>query len=70
MDYVVVGAEGAEWADMAKMALNMNALFRFNCLGHLDFKNMVYSINVAYNWLWEPYAVTRDGWDGLIIHLV
>ena len=67
MAEIAVGAEGADLAVLAELALNMNVLFHFSCLGHQDFKNKAYIINVAYNWLWEPYAVTRDGWDGLII---
>ena len=64
-------AEGADWADgadradgtdetdAAEMALRTNALFYFDCLGHKECKNL------AYNKLWEPYAVTwLDGWDG------
>ena len=69
MGYVVDEAEGAYWADgtdrtdendVAEMALRMNALFYFYCLGHKEFKN------IAYNGLWEPCAVTvgrTDGWD-------
>ena len=76
MGYVVDEAVWADWADgadradgtneidMAEMALhNMNTLFYFDCLGHKEFKN------IAYNALWELYAVTwsdgwMDGWDG------
>ena len=47
MGYVVDEAEGADWADgadradgtdetdVAEMALRMNALFFFDCLGHI-----------------------------------
>ena len=57
-------AEGADGADGAEMALRMNALFFFDCLGHKEFKN------IAHNGLWELYAVTwSDGWMGLIILL-
>ena len=50
MGYVVDEAEGADWADradradradgtdqtdVAEMALRMNALFYFDCLGHI-----------------------------------
>ena len=61
-------AEGADWAngadetDLAEIAIRMKALF---CLGHKEFKNIV------YDGLWEPYNVTwSDGWmvwDGRII---
>ena len=70
MGYVVDEAEGADWADgaegtdetdVAEMALHMNALFYFDCLGHKEFKN------IAYNGLWEPYAVTV-GWMGRTDH--
>ena len=59
-------AEGADWAnradrangtdetDLAEIAIRMKALF---CLGHKEFKNIV------YNGLWELYSVTA-GWDG------
>ena len=57
-------AEGADWADGAEMALRINALFYFYCLGHKEFKN------IAHNGLWELYAVTwSGGWMGLIILL-
>ena len=51
--------------DVAKMEQRMDALFHFDCLGHKEFKK------IAYNELWEPYAVTRwDGWtDGRDIPL-
>ena len=45
---------------MAEMALHMNALFYFDCLGHKELKN------IAYDRLWEPYAVTL-AWMGRII---
>ena len=46
------------------MALRMNALLYFYCLGHKEFKN------IAHNGLWELYAVTwSGGWMGLIILL-
>ena len=51
---------------MSEMALRMNTLFYFECLGHKEFKN------IAYNGLWELYAVTwSDGMvgDGRIIPL-
>ena len=59
----------ADWTDetdVAEMALRMNALFYFDCLGHKELKN------IAYNGLWELYAVTwSDGMvrDGRIIPL-
>ena len=62
--YVVKEAEGAdrangtEEAEGAEMALRMKALFYFDCFGHKEFKI------IAYNGLWELYAVTRIGWDG------
>ena len=43
---------------VVKMALRMNALFYFDCFGHKEFKI------IAFNGLWELYAVTRMGWDG------
>ena len=56
---------GADWADrgdgtdVAEMALRMNALFYFDCVGHKELKN------IAYNGFWELYAVTwSDGTDG------
>ena len=69
MDFLVEGADWADGADrgdgtdgteVAGMALWMNALFYFNCSGHKEFKN------IAYNGLWKPYAVTRDGTDRII----
>ena len=66
MGYVVDGVEGAHWADgadrdegtdVAEMALRMNALLYFDCMGHKELKNIV------YNGLWELYSVTA-GWDG------
>ena len=51
---------------MAEMALRMNTLFYFECLGHKEFKN------IAYNGPWELYAVTWSdgmGRDGRIIPL-
>ena len=71
MGYVVDEAEGADWADgagradgteetdVAEMALRMNALFFFDCLGPKEFKN------IAYNRLWKPCAVTV-AWMGWI----
>ena len=73
MGYVVDGVEGADWADgadrddgtdVAEMALRMNALFYFDCLGQKELKD------IAYNGLWKPYAVTRMGrTDGRIMPL-
>ena len=66
---------GADWADradrgdrtdVAEMALRMNALFYFDCVGHKELKN------IAYNGLWKLYAVTWSdgkGRDGRIIRL-
>ena len=63
MDYMVGGAQGADrndGTDVAEIALHMNALFYFDCLCPKELKK------IAYNWLWELYAVTwsEDGWDG------
>ena len=73
MGYVVDGVEGADWADradrddgtdVAEMALRMNALFYFDCLGQKELKD------IANNGLWKPYAVTRMGrTDGRIMPL-
>ena len=58
MGYVVEEADyfnRADWTDetdVAEMALRMNALFYFDCWGHKELKN------IAYNGLWELYAVT------------
>ena len=61
-------AEGADWADgadradgtdetdVAEMVLRMNALFY--SMTHKELKNM------AYNGLWESYAVTSGWMDG------
>ena len=67
MGYVVDEAEWADRADradVAEMALCMNALFYFDCLGHKEFKN------IAYNGLWESFAVPwSDGcMDGRTYH--
>ena len=45
---------------MGLMRLRMNTLFYFDCLGHKELKN------IAYDRLWEPYAVTV-AWMGRII---
>ena len=76
MGYVVDRVKGADWADgadrgdgtvgtdVAEMALRMNALFYFDCLGQKELKD------IAYNGLWKPYAVTRMGrTDGRIMPL-
>ena len=34
-------------------------LFYYGCLGHEELEN------IAHNWVCKPYAVTRDGWDGM-----
>ena len=75
MGYVVDEAEGAHLAEgadradgtdktvVAEIALRMTALFYFDSLGHNELKN------IAYNGLWEPYAVTwSDGTDGWTDH--
>ena len=49
MGYVVDEADGADRADrtaeidLAEMALCMNALFYFDCLGHKECKNLAYN---------------------------
>ena len=65
MGYVVEEADyvnRADWTDetdVAEMALRMNALFYFDCLGRQELKNM------AQYGLWELYAVTWSYWmDG------
>ena len=58
------GADRDEGTDVAEMALRMNALFYFDCLGQKELKD------IAYNGLWKPYAVTRMGrTDGRIMPL-
>ena len=42
------GADRTDETDMARMALRMNSLLYFDCLGHKELKK-----NIAYNGLWE-----------------
>ena len=42
----------------------MNALFYFDCFGHKELKN------IAYNGLWDPYAVTVGWMDGMGSYLL
>ena len=37
------GADGTDKTDVAEMALCMNALFYFDCLGHKECKNLAYN---------------------------
>ena len=55
-------ANGPDETDVAEMALRMNALFYFDCLGRQELKN------IAHNGLWIVYAVTWSDGMGWMDH--
>ena len=63
------GADRTDETDMARMALRMNSLLYFDCLGHKEFNYSICYIVCAYNGLWELCTVTWLDWTGWIIPL-